>query len=109
MKILFIHNRYQLHGGEDIAVEKELQLLNQHHEVEILYFQNQLGWRGVVQFVVSIWNINAAKKVSKKIIEFKPDVVHIHNWHFACGPLVFRTIHTFKIPTVHTIHNYRLL
>ncbi len=109
MKILFIHNRYQLQGGEDTAVEQEMKLLSQYHELEVLYFQNQSGWKGAIQFLVSIWNINAAKKVSKKIIEFKPDIVHIHNWHFASGPLVFRTIHTLKVPIVHTIHNYRLL
>lgn len=109
MKILFIHNRYQLQGGEDTAVEQEMKLLSQYHELEVLYFQNQSGWKGAIQFLVSIWNINAAKKVSKKIIEFKPDIVHIHNWHFASGPLVFRTIHNLKIPIVHTIHNYRLL
>jgi glycosyltransferase involved in cell wall biosynthesis len=109
LKILFIHNRYQLQGGEDTAVEQEMKLLSQYHELEVLYFQNQSGWKGAIQFLVSIWNINAAKKVSKKIIEFKPDIVHIHNWHFASGPLVFRTIHNLKIPIVHTIHNYRLL
>ena len=109
MKILFIHNRYQLQGGEDAVVEQEMKLLSQYHEVEVLYFQNQSGWKGFIQFLISIWNTNASKKVSKKIIEFKPDVVHIHNWHFACGPIVFRTIHSLKIPIVHTIHNYRLL
>ena len=109
MKILFVHNSYQLHGGEDVVVEQELELLRQHHDVEILYFQNQGGWKGAVQFLCSIWNIGAARTVNKMIKEFQPDVVHIHNWHFALGPLVFRMINKMGIPIVHTLHNYRLL
>lgn len=109
MKILFVHNSYQLHGGEDVVVEQELELLRQHHDVEILYFQNQGGWKGAVQFLCSIWNIGAARTVNKMIKEFQPDVVHIHNWHFALGPLVFRMINKMGIPIVHTVHNYRLL
>ena len=66
MKILFIHNRYQLQGGEDAVVEQEMKLLSQYHEVEVLYFQNQSGWKGFIQFLISIWNTNASKKVSKK-------------------------------------------
>ncbi|MFC4477158.1 glycosyltransferase [Flavobacterium chungangensis] len=109
MKILIIHTRYQMFGGEDIVVDQELNLLKQHHTVEVIYFQNHLGWRGAMQFLGSIWNVSSARKVRKKIKEFKPDLVHIHNWHFALGPLVFRKISQLKIPVVHTIHNYRLL
>ena len=109
MKILIIHSKYQLRGGEDAVVEQEVALLRQEHLVEILYFQNQTGWKGAVQFLASIWNIKTATKVKNKIQEFQPDVVHIHNWHFALGPLVFRMIHQMGVPIVHTVHNYRLL
>lgn len=109
MKILVIHTHYQLHGGEDAVVEQEIELLKQRHIVEILCFQNQRGWRGALQFISSIWNVGVAKKVQCKIKEFKPDVVHVHNWHFAIGPLVFRKINNFDVPIVHTVHNYRLL
>jgi len=96
-------------GGEDTVVEQELKLLKQYHTVEVVYFQNYSGWKGAIQFLASIWNIYSVKKVREKIIEFKPDLVHIHNWHFALGPLVFREINNLDIPIVHTIHNYRLL
>ncbi len=109
MKILLIHTHYQLRGGEDAVVEQEMELLKQQHSVEILRFQNQGGLKGVLQFLSSIWNSNAAKKVQQKIREFQPDLVHIHNWHFALGPLVFRMIHKMGVPMVHTVHNYRLL
>lgn len=109
MKILLIHTFYQLHGGEDAVVDQELELLKQNHIVKILYFQNQGGWKGALQFLASIWNTKTATKVKYEIQEFQPDVVHIHNWHFALGPLVFREISRLRIPIVHTIHNFRLL
>lgn len=109
MKILLIHTHYQLHGGEDAVVAQEMELLKQHHTVEVLYFQNKGGGKGALQFLCSIWNIGSAKTVRKKIKEFKPDVVHVHNWHFASGPLIFRKISQLGIPIVHTVHNYRLL
>lgn len=109
MKILLIHSHYQLHGGEDAVVEQEVKLLKEKHTIEVLYFQNQGGWRGALQFLGSIWNATAATQVKDTIKAFQPDVVHIHNWHFAVGPLVFRVIKSLKIPVVHTVHNYRLL
>ena len=89
MKILIIHCHYQLQGGEDAVVEQEVELLRQQHLVEILYFQNQGSWKGALGFLCSIWNIKATAEVKNKILNFQPDVVHVHNWHFALGPLVF--------------------
>lgn len=109
MKILIIHTKYQLQGGEDTVVKQEIELLRQYNTVEVLYFQNKAGWKGGLQFLSSVWNNYAANKVKQKIKEFKPDVVHVHNWHFACGPLVFRMVNSLGIPIVHTVHNYRLL
>ena len=42
-KILIIHTRYMNIGGEDIAVDKELQLLNKNYEVRFLSFKNDLS------------------------------------------------------------------
>ncbi len=109
MKILLLHTKYQFQGGEDSVVEQELELLKQYHTVEILYFQNHGGWRGALQFFASVWNFFSVKKIKQKIEEFEPDIVHVHNWHFATGPLIFRKIHSMGVPIVHTIHNYRLL
>jgi len=109
LKILIIHTRYRFHGGEDSVVEQEIELLKQKHTVDSLFFQNQSGIKGLIQFLTFIWNIKSARKVKKKIKEFKPDIIHIHNWHYASGPLIIRTINKLNIPIVHTLHNYRLL
>ncbi len=109
MKILIIHTKYHLAGGEDAVVAQEAELLKQQYEVEVLYFQNHTGIRGLFQFLISIWNINASRKVRLKIKQFQPDVVHLHNFHFASGPLIIRTVKKMGVPLVQTLHNYRLL
>ncbi|MCU0384407.1 MAG: glycosyltransferase [Flavihumibacter sp.] len=109
MKILVIHTRYVEKGGEDSLVDLEINLLRQEHEVELLQFQNKSGWRGLIQFLFSIWNPAAGKKVRRKILDFRPDLVHVHNWHFAAGPIVFHAVAKQGIPIVATLHNYRIL
>ena len=109
MKILLLHTHYLQKGGEDLVFSQDKELLSRSGEVHTLTFHNRSGWRGGLQFLASIWNIGAAKKLKKVIDEFKPDVVHLHNLHFAIGPIAIRTIRKKGIPMVATLHNYRLV
>jgi len=109
MKILLIHTYYTIRGGEDAVFEQEVRLLSKDNEVETLTFLNKGGIRGLILFLLSIWNIFSARKLKKKILEFQPDVIHIHNLHFAGSPLLIRTAKKLGIPVVMTLHNYRLL
>jgi glycosyltransferase involved in cell wall biosynthesis len=109
LKILLIHNKYQHQGGEDTVVHQESALLKEQFTVDTFFFQNQKGIKGAFQFLCSIWNVFAAQTLRKKIKSFQPDVIHVHNWHFASGPNLFRVAKKLNIPVVHTVHNYRLL
>ena len=109
MKILIIHNKYQLPGGEDAVVAQESTLLSESDEVKILFFQNEKGVKGALQFFLSIWNVAAAAKIRDVINDYKPAIIHLHNWHYAIGPIVVRAAEKNKIPIVLTVHNYRLL
>jgi len=109
MKILIIHTKYQQPGGEDTTVLQENLFLSEHYEVDTLFFQNKKGFIGFFQFFCSIWNISAAFKIKRAVIKFKPDIVHVHNWHFASGPVIIRICNRFKVPVVMTIQNFRLL
>lgn len=109
MKILFIHTFYAQKGGEDTVVDTEIELLRKDHEVDVLYFQNKTGIKGAFQFLLSIWNIYSSFQVKKRIKKFNPDVIHLHNWHFATGPHIIRSINKTQIPIIQTLHNYRLL
>ncbi len=109
MRILIVHSYYQDAGGEDTVVSQEKHLLAATEEVSLLTFQNRKGWRGLVQTALSPWNFRAARTLEKAIRQFKPDVVHIHNLHYAIGPVAVRVAKRLAVPVVMTLHNYRLL
>ena len=108
MKVLIIHTLYKLKGGEDSVVFNEMALLQQAGvETSLLQFTNTGG--NLAKLVQLPFNLSAYSKTKKKILAFKPDVVHIHNLHFAGSASVIYAIKAFNIPIVATLHNYRLL
>ncbi|WP_160068598.1 glycosyltransferase family 4 protein [Sphingobacterium bovisgrunnientis] len=109
MRILVVHNYYQHKGGEDVVFHQEVEALKKDHQVETITFQNRKGLQGLVQFALYPWNIFAAAKILRKAREFRVDIVHIHNLHYAIGPLVIRRLHQSGFKMVNTLHNYRLL
>ncbi len=109
MRILVVHNKYQRQGGEDAVFNNEVGLLRATEEVKTLVYENHTGFRGALQFILSVWNVFAVREIKKSIDGFQPDLIHLHNWHYAIGPLIIRTARKKKIPIVLTIHNYRLL
>jgi glycosyltransferase involved in cell wall biosynthesis len=109
LRVLLIHTSYSEKGGEDVVVQNEYDILKETEVVKILTFQNLIGLRGGVSFLLMIWNWRVAKRLKEAIKEFRPSIIHIHNWHFAAGPLIIRTAKKLHIPVVVTLHNYRLL
>jgi len=109
MRILVIHNFYQHPGGEDVVFEQEKALLATTEDVFSLTFKNKKGWRGVWQTLWSPWNIWAGRRVKNAIEHHRPDIIHIHNLHYAIGPIAVRIAKRMGVPVIMTLHNYRLL
>jgi glycosyltransferase involved in cell wall biosynthesis len=109
VRILIVHNYYQDTGGEDAVFHQEVEALQVNHTVETLTFKNRKGLKGLIQYLLYPYNIWAAFRLRKKVKDFHPEIIHIHNTHYASGPIVFRTAQRLKIPVVFTLHNYRLL
>ena len=109
MKVLYIHNNYQQKGGEDTVFHQELALISQTEKTNSVIFKNYSGVHGSLQFALSIWNIFSAHKINKVIHAFNPDIVHVHNWHYAIGPLIVRSVKNLGIPIVLTVQNFRLI
>ncbi len=108
MKVLFIHTNYKEYGGEDSVVKNEIQLLQQNgYEVEALYFNNSR--HTFLKLLFMPFNPYSYVKTIREINRFKPDVVHIHNMHFAASYSVIRAVSRTKTPMVETLHNYRFL
>lgn len=109
MRVLQIHNRYRLPGGEDSVVEDELKLLRgRGHEVQQLIFSNPDNLVGSsTGLAVAPWNSSSRGRVAAAVRDFKPDVMHVHNTWFRATPAVFRV--ESDAATVMSLHNFRLL
>ena len=113
MRIIFIHNRYQQQGGEDVAVDLECQLLKEKgHEVKVVFFQNANPTGHLdkaSQGIRAIFNRYSYRLVKNAIQEFHPDLVHVHNFFFAASPSIFYAAKKMRVPAILTLHNYRLI
>lgn len=113
MRILQIHNKYQQYGGEDAVLKLEYELLLQNDNiVEQLFFDNhsiQTVFDKLSLTYKTIYNFKSRKIVKDKIAEFKPDIIHVHNFFPLASPSVFYAAKKMNIPIVMTLHNYRLI
>lgn len=107
-KILIIHTRYMNIGGEDIAVDNEVNLLNKNYEVRFLSFKNDLSniFSLLLSFILNS-NFQSNKKLKNVIKEFKPDVAYIHNTWFKGSLGLFKILKKNNIKTVIKLHNFR--
>ncbi|MEQ1948151.1 MAG: glycosyltransferase family 4 protein [Bryobacteraceae bacterium] len=95
-------------------VESEVALLRQNGvEVRELVVDNdrgpddslldlaKIGWN-------SAWSSESHKLVADACGEFQPDVAHVHNFWLRWSPSVHRACQSQGVPTVQTLHNFRL-
>ncbi len=112
MKVLLLHNRYQLPGGEDGVVQAEKSLLEAYgNQVSLLEVTNKdiTSTRDKVTAAASaIYSYWAKQQVSTEITHFRPDVVHVHNFFPLLSPSIYDACREHGIPVVQTLHNYRI-
>jgi glycosyltransferase involved in cell wall biosynthesis len=113
MKILIIHNKYKFAGGEDNVFHSESTLLQRYgHRVENLVFSNTTINTFIDRILSGlriIYNPISAQVLQKKIDEFSPDVIHVHNFIPLASPSILFVAKDNGIPVVMTLHNYRLI
>lgn len=114
MRILLVHNKYLLAGGEDTVFNEEYNMLSKkNHIVSKLEVSNEIidvsnFFSKIKLFFNVLWNKKSNKLIEKKIKEFKPDIVHIHNTFPLLSPSIYWKINKMKIPIVQTVHNFRM-
>jgi glycosyltransferase involved in cell wall biosynthesis len=113
MKILFCHNYYQQSGGEDVVVANEMALLKENgHQVQLYCVSNNQiknVWQKLLVSLRLTYSRYHKAELKKHIRQFKPDIVHVHNFFPLLTPALFDACNELNIPVVHTLHNYRLL
>jgi glycosyltransferase involved in cell wall biosynthesis len=115
-RVLQVHTRYRLAGGEDQVVEAEKALLEQAGvEVHQVIFDNadireSRSVAGDLQLAASaIWSRAAHQRVRTAIAGIHPDVVHVHNTFPAASPSVYAAAAASGVPVIQTLHNYRFV
>jgi len=113
VKILILHNRYQMAGGEDAVVAAEKELLESNgHSVTLLEADNQRimsAWARLRAASGVIYSAASRRRVAEELERTHPDVVHVHNFFPLLSPSVYDSCRQARTPVVQTLHNYRLL
>jgi glycosyltransferase involved in cell wall biosynthesis len=113
LRILIIHNQYQLAGGEDGVVAAEAKLLRDNGEIVELVMENNDGIVTTIDKIESglkcSYSPRQGRVMNERLREFRPDVVHIHNFFPTLTPSIHYACYNAAIPVVQTLHNYRLL
>ncbi len=108
--LLQVHNRYLNPGGEDAVVVAEREVLTgAGHRVELHEVQNPSGpLASATALALSPWNPFSAAALSRVIDSHRPDLAHVHNTWYSLSSSVLSTLRRRRIPTVMTLHNYRV-
>ncbi len=110
MRILILHAGYRVPAGEDTVVANEAAALTAGgHDVRCHVVSNPSGLgAAMLTLTKSFNNGETADFVRREIVEFQPDVVHVHNTWFALSSSVVAAAAEFGVPIAMTVHNYRL-
>ena len=113
LKVLQVHNRYKLSGGEDVAVKAEAYLLKNNDNKADLFLVNNESINGAKAKIITAINVGYSrkysKKLSRKIEDFRPDILHVHNFFALITPSVYDAAKNLGVPVIQTLHNYRIV
>ncbi len=114
MKVCLVHNAYGRLSGEEVAVNGLRDCLESHGHSVIPFFRSSVEIAGnrrgkAVAFLAGIYN-NAARRDFGRLLDAeRPDLVHVNNLFPLISPSILDETKNRGIPTVMTVHNYRLL
>lgn len=113
MRVAVFHNRYAQRGGEDRAVDLEIEGLRKlGHEVHPFLVDSR-DLRGVGEVLQAGWsagwNPQMARRVDAFLDAHPVDVGHVHNFFPLLSPAVHTSLRARGVPVIQTLHNYRLV
>ena len=112
LKVLVVHNHYQLPGGEDEVFGAETELLESHgHPVFRLTAHNQdVQALGPLKLASSaVWNQSVYRGLRELCRRERPDVAHFHNTQPLISPAAYYAVQAEGVGVVQSLHNFRLV
>jgi glycosyltransferase involved in cell wall biosynthesis len=116
LKVLMVSNRAQALGGAHAAFRRTAELLRRN-EVDVRQFsledfvsedeiEKSPGIGGIGSY---LFNQRASAQIRKEILEFAPDLAHVHLFVGGLSSSILLELARAKIPIFHTAHDYRLI
>ncbi len=128
MRILLVNKYWYFRGGaERVAIQTKELLEKAGQTVEIFgmrdpkniyenkYFVSHIdyakvrGLKKVSAGLRAIYNAEARDNFRKLVQDFKPDVVHLHNFYHQLSASILEVLQEEKIKVVMTLHDYKLI
>ena len=112
MRVLMVHTRYQIRGGEDECFDAEQRLLHDAGvEVETYVDDNRrVQDMSPVQLArTTVWSSEAYAAIRKRVEQGRFDVVHVHNFLPLISPAAYHAAQAGGAAVVQTLHNYRFM
>lgn len=112
MRILLVHNYYQLAGGEGAVFKAESDLLKAHGHTVLEYtaHNDQLASAGAIATATKmVWNREAYQELRDLIEQNDIQIAHFHNTFPLISPAAYYAAKAAGAAVVQTLHNYRLL
>ena len=115
LRILIMHNRYQIPGGEDTVVQNEISMLKKHGHEVFYYERNNSEMKDFSPLQKAalpfntIYNRSVKREIKELIRNRQIDLVHVHNTLLLISPSVYDAAKEWNVPVVQTIHNFRFL
>jgi glycosyltransferase involved in cell wall biosynthesis len=130
MKVLLINKNHFIVGGADsvylntgqLLISKKIDVVyfstknnknifynKEHYFAEEVITRKTTIFKKFFNFFKYLYNFDNIKKLSNLVIIEKPDIAHLHLFYGTLSPSILKVLKKYKIPTVITLHDYRLL
>ena len=112
LRVLVVHNRYRLRGGEDVVAEAEVALLRANGVDVTLYQRSNdelVQMSPLAGAAATLWSRQAVAELDHLYLTQRPDLVHFHNTFPLISAAPYWRAARRGIPVVQTLHNFRLL
>jgi glycosyltransferase involved in cell wall biosynthesis len=107
-RVLVVHNRYRLHGGEERAVDLQVAALRRAGIAHQTYFRDSAEAGRARAARALIRGGEAPEQVADAVRSAQADVVHFHNMHPLLGSRALAAAKQDGAKVVMHLHNFRL-
>jgi glycosyltransferase involved in cell wall biosynthesis len=112
MRVLHVHNFYQLPGGEDQCFASTGQLLegSGHEVIPFTVHNDAVATAGKVATArAAVWNGAIYGQLRRLIQTTRPDVAHFENTFPLVSPAAYYACHAERVPVFQMLHNFRIV